>query len=72
MGVLIHSGGADAGHYYSIIKERNVDSPNYGKWYEFNDTQVKETSFEQLKKECYGGQQLKNQDNEFENEGETQ
>ena len=22
MGVLVHSGGADAGHYYSYIKER--------------------------------------------------
>lgn len=68
VGVLIHSGSADAGHYYSFIKERNKKSPNYGQWCEFNDTTVRETSFEQLKKECFGGQQQKNQDNEFENE----
>jgi ubiquitin carboxyl-terminal hydrolase 9/24 len=42
VGVLVHSGSADAGHYYSYIKERNKDSPNYGKWFEFNDTTVKE------------------------------
>lgn len=57
VGVLIHSGSADAGHYYSFIKERNKKSPNYGQWCEFNDTTVKETSFEQLKKECFGARQ---------------
>ena len=56
VGVLIHSGSADAGHYYSYIKERNKKSPNYGKWYEFNDTTVKEFDIRNLKKECFGGQ----------------
>lgn len=54
-GVLVHSGGADAGHYYSFIKERNKSSQNYGKWFEFNDTTVKEFSIQNLKKECFGG-----------------
>lgn len=69
VGVLIHSGSADAGHYYSYIKERNKESPNYGKWFEFNDTIVKEFNIAHLKKECFGGQQQKHETNEFENEG---
>ncbi len=43
MGVLVHSGGADAGHYYSYIKERNPSSPNGERsWFEFNDKVVSE------------------------------
>ena len=38
-GVLVHSGNADAGHYYSYIKE--TEGKNSGKWFEFNDTNVK-------------------------------
>jgi ubiquitin C-terminal hydrolase len=55
VGVLVHSGSADAGHYYSFIKERNKSSQNYGKWFEFNDTQVKEFDIKNLRKECFGG-----------------
>lgn len=58
-GVLVHSGNADGGHYYSYIKERNPLSPNFGKWFEFNDTHVKDFSLSNLKKECFGGQQQK-------------
>ena len=35
-GVIIHSGVAEAGHYYSYIKIKD-------KWYEFNDIRIKET-----------------------------
>ena len=57
VGVLVHSGGADAGHYYSYIKERNKESPHFGSWFEFNDTQVKDFDMKaNLKKECFGGQ----------------
>ena len=55
VGVLVHSGGADAGHYYSFIKERG-DSD---KWFEFNDTQVKPFDVKNLKEECFGGKQEK-------------
>ena len=55
VGILVHSGSADAGHYYSFIKERNKSSPHYGKWFEFNDTTVREFDIRNLKKECFGG-----------------
>ncbi len=35
VGVVVHSGVAESGHYYSFILNNN-------KWYEFNDTNVKE------------------------------
>lgn len=34
-GVLVHSGSAESGHYYSFIKVGE-------KWYEFNDKYVSE------------------------------
>lgn len=33
-GTVIHAGYADAGHYYSFIKDKD-------KWYEFNDEYIK-------------------------------
>jgi ubiquitin C-terminal hydrolase len=40
MGVLVHRGTSDSGHYYSFIKER-VPSSNTAQWFEFNDKEVK-------------------------------
>lgn len=50
-GVLVHSGTAEFGHYYSFIL---VD----GKWIEFNDTKVAEfdPSTENIKKEWFGAE----------------
>uniref|UniRef100_A0A8D0HGX1 Ubiquitin carboxyl-terminal hydrolase 24 n=1 Tax=Sphenodon punctatus TaxID=8508 RepID=A0A8D0HGX1_SPHPU len=39
-GVIVHSGQAHAGHYYSFIKDRR--GCGKGKWYKFNDTVVEE------------------------------
>ena len=50
MGVLVHSGIAEAGHYYSLTCDRQS-----GKWFEFNDHTVKEFPIEDLKEECFGG-----------------
>jgi ubiquitin carboxyl-terminal hydrolase 9/24 len=47
-GVIIHTGTADSGHYYSIIN-------NEKKWYEFNDVHVTEYDIEDLPNEAYGG-----------------
>jgi len=50
VGVLVHSGTADGGHYYSFIKERGTN-----KWFEFNDKTVREFEIKDLAKECFGG-----------------
>lgn len=51
VGVLVHSGTADGGHYYSYIKERGSN-----KWFEFNDKTVREFDAKDLPKECFGGE----------------
>ena len=56
-GVLVHSGGADAGHYYSYIKERIPSSGNERKWIEFNDKNVLSFDSKDLATECFGGTQ---------------
>lgn len=54
VGVLVHSGSADAGHYYSFIKDRSRTSKN--RWLEFNDTYVREFDVKNLGTECFGGE----------------
>ena len=66
----MHSGSADGGHYYSFNKERNPQSSNYGKWFEFDDTRVKPFDMQHHKKEWFGGQQQKK--DEFEEETPAQ
>ena len=51
VGVVVHSGGAEGGHYYSYIKDRTK-----GKWFEFNDTQVKPFDLKDLAEETFGGE----------------
>ncbi|ETO14021.1 Ubiquitin carboxyl-terminal hydrolase family protein [Reticulomyxa filosa] len=50
VGVTVHSGSADAGHYYSYIKDRKT-----GLWTEFNDTLIRPFNNKDLDKECFGG-----------------
>jgi ubiquitin C-terminal hydrolase len=50
-GVIIHTGFADSGHYYSIIKDTNNSN-----WYEFNDTHVRFYDVNDLHNEAFGGQ----------------
>jgi len=69
VGVTIHSGTADHGHYYSIIncargkdeqdpyvKETEWLSVEKDSWKEFNDDEVKFFSFRDLAKEAYGNE----------------
>ncbi|CAD8081645.1 unnamed protein product [Paramecium sonneborni] len=58
VGVLIHTGSADSGHYYSFIKSQE------NKWFQFDDRLVSPFKFENLKQECFGGN---NQQNEYYN-----
>ena len=63
VGVLVHSGSASAGHYYSFIRDRAAvnasttpgGGASSGEWYEFNDTQVKPFDLSDLAKEAFGG-----------------
>ena len=41
--VIVHSGGAYGGHYYSYIKDFDND-----KWFNFSDTRVSPMSFVDL------------------------
>ncbi|XP_052274227.1 ubiquitin carboxyl-terminal hydrolase 24-like isoform X2 [Dreissena polymorpha] len=60
VGVVVHSGQANAGHYYSFIKDRRgtvMNNSNKGKWFKFNDTIVEEFEMTDisLEAECFGG-----------------
>ena len=60
VGVVVHSGQANAGHYYSYIKERRgnlLTNRNKNKWFKFNDTTVEEFEMteDNMMKECFGG-----------------
>ena len=54
MGVVVHTGTCDSGHYYSFIKERDPDydgvGPDTRQWYEFNDASV--TNFDPRRCVC--------------------
>lgn len=65
VGVNVHSGSANAGHYWSYINtvrgmdEKDPKDPTWqatdkDQWMEFNDSQVKDYKFENLKDECFG------------------
>jgi ubiquitin carboxyl-terminal hydrolase 34 len=62
VGILVHAGTAESGHYYSYIRER----PSYGQpasWVEFNDDSV--TSFDPgcIDANCFGGPDYRGPDN---------
>lgn len=56
VGVVVHSGQANAGHYYSFIKERRKNGDR-SRWLKFNDTTVEEFDMNDttLEAECFGG-----------------
>lgn len=51
-GVVIHSGSADSGHYFSLIKDREKL-----KWFRFDDRYVQDYNFEDLQHDCFGKEQ---------------
>ena len=50
VGVVVHSGQASGGHYYSYIKQRiNEESGVVDKWYRFDDVDVSECNVDQVR-----------------------
>lgn len=49
-GVVVHYGTTEGGHYYSFIKHRECN-----KWYEFNDTVVRDYDLANLPEDTFGG-----------------
>ena len=54
IGVTVHTGNADGGHYYAFIRDRGSGSRD--KWYSFNDAEVKPFDPNQIATECFGGE----------------
>ncbi|XP_065223298.1 probable ubiquitin carboxyl-terminal hydrolase FAF-X isoform X3 [Planococcus citri] len=55
-GIVVHSGQASGGHYYSYILHRHSDGSS--KWYKFDDGDVSECKMEddeEMKSQCFGG-----------------
>lgn len=57
-GIVVHSGQAYGGHYYSFIKYR-CSNTGESKWYKFDDTEVTEfrmDDYDELRNNCFGGE----------------
>ncbi|XP_053689381.1 probable ubiquitin carboxyl-terminal hydrolase FAF [Sabethes cyaneus] len=55
-GIVVHSGQASGGHYFSYILHRGPDGSE--KWYKFDDGEVSECKMhedEEMKAQCFGG-----------------
>ena len=57
VGVVVHNGTADAGHYFSYINttRKKEESSKQDTWLEFNDSSIRSFEFKKLEKECFGG-----------------
>lgn len=56
VGVLVHSGTAESGHYYSFVRERPItgisQSPD---WVQYNDSEVQYWNPANIATQCFGG-----------------
>jgi ubiquitin carboxyl-terminal hydrolase 34 len=55
VGVLIHQGTSENGHYYSYIRERPCPSGGMTDWVEFNDRDVDKFDHRTIPSNAYGG-----------------
>lgn len=56
IGVTVHTGNADGGHYYCFIRDCEDQSTDKPRWYLFNDAEVKPFDDSHIGQECYGGE----------------
>ncbi len=59
VGVVVHSGQASGGHYYSYILHRTDENHLNPRWYKFDDGEVMECKMdddEEMKNQCFGGE----------------
>ncbi len=54
VGILVHSGTAESGHYYSFIRERPCTGDRES-WVEFNDECVSSWDPNRMESACFGG-----------------
>lgn len=55
IGVVVHTGTAEGGHYYSFIRDRSAPQGR-DQWFLFNDAEVKPFDPAQIASECFGGE----------------
>lgn len=53
-GIIVHTGTAEFGHYYSFIKERKDDDQGE-QWFCFNDKSVEPFDPQEIPHQCFGG-----------------
>eukprot|EP01083_Nonionella_stella_P126876 384305_1 len=58
VGITVHSGMADIGHYYSFIRKQSNDGSSLGDWCCFNDDVVSPFSVETMPDKCFGGNKV--------------
>ncbi|EHK45664.1 hypothetical protein TRIATDRAFT_40314 [Trichoderma atroviride IMI 206040] len=54
VGILVHSGTAESGHYYSFIRER-TSTDDQPRWFEFNDDNVSLWDSRNMANQTFGG-----------------
>eukprot|EP00475_Leptophrys_vorax_P012579 TRINITY_DN19009_c0_g2_i1.p1 TRINITY_DN19009_c0_g2~~TRINITY_DN19009_c0_g2_i1.p1 ORF type:complete len:1252 (+),score=358.88 TRINITY_DN19009_c0_g2_i1:211-3756(+) len=55
VGVLVHRGGTESGHYYSFIKDRFPKSSTYNQWFSFDDSRIEAFDLNELPNAAFGG-----------------